>query len=284
MLKAVFLDYTGTTVMEGGPEMKEAIMRIYRGSTIKDPDDVMKIWWKGIKSREEKYYLDTYKDEEDILSEILSEFTKHYDLKEDLEEIKHLVRTVWVKAPIFPDVKEFFDKCPLPIYVITNNEAKYVAEAMELNDLHPAGIVCANEVRAYKPHRELFVHALQVAGCEPNEAVHIGDSYQSDVEGAKNAGITPIWLKRKEGESDEKNVMTIESLKDLPEWLRERKSMLIADTTKSERIALIKKWIPEDENMEDCEIDLWEMYRDYIDGKKEIAEINAEFQSGFYSE
>ena len=61
------------------------------------------------------------------------------------------------------------------------------------------------------------------------------------------------------------------------------KSTLIKDTTKAERIALIKEWIPMDDGLDDCEIDLWEMYRDYIDGKKEIAEINAEFQATYYA-
>lgn len=60
------------------------------------------------------------------------------------------------------------------------------------------------------------------------------------------------------------------------------KSTLIKDTTKSERIALIKEWIMDDDGMEDCGIDLWDMYRDYIDGKKEIAQINAEFQADYY--
>ena len=55
------------------------------------------------------------------------------------------------------------------------------------------------------------------------------------------------------------------------------KSTLIKDTTKSERIELIKQW-QEPEDLGESGIDLFEMYRDYIDGKKEIAEINAEFQ------
>ena len=59
---------------------------------------------------------------------------------------------------------------------------------------------------------------------------------------------------------------------------------LIKETTKSERIELIKSWIPADEAMDGCDIDLWEMYRDYIDGKKEISEINADFNRGFYEE
>ena len=62
------------------------------------------------------------------------------------------------------------------------------------------------------------------------------------------------------------------------------KSTLIKDTTKEERIALIKQWIPDDDGLEDCEIDLWDMYRDYIDGKREIAEINAGFCTDYYEE
>ena len=62
------------------------------------------------------------------------------------------------------------------------------------------------------------------------------------------------------------------------------KSTLIKDTTKEERIALIKEWIPVDDGLEDCEIDLWDMYRDYIDGKREISEINAGFQADYLAE
>jgi len=52
------------------------------------------------------------------------------------------------------------------------------------------------------------------------------------------------------------------------------KSTLIKDTTKSERIELIKSWVPQEGSMDESDIDLWEMYRDYIDGKREIREIN----------
>ena len=62
------------------------------------------------------------------------------------------------------------------------------------------------------------------------------------------------------------------------------KITLIKDTTKQERIELIREWPPVEDGLEDCEIDLWDMYRDYIDGKKEIAEINAEFQTNYYRE
>lgn len=59
---------------------------------------------------------------------------------------------------------------------------------------------------------------------------------------------------------------------------------LISETTKAERIEIIKSWIPEDEAMEGCDIDLWDMYADYINGTKEIAECNAAFQINYYME
>ena len=55
------------------------------------------------------------------------------------------------------------------------------------------------------------------------------------------------------------------------------KSTLIADTTVAERIEIVRAWIPADGALEDCDIDLWEFYDDYIKGKKEIAACNADF-------
>ena len=48
------------------------------------------------------------------------------------------------------------------------------------------------------------------------------------------------------------------------------KSNLIKDTTKEERIALIKAWIPDDDGLQDCNMDLWDIYADYINGKLEL--------------
>lgn len=61
------------------------------------------------------------------------------------------------------------------------------------------------------------------------------------------------------------------------------KSILIKDTTKEERIAIIREWLPVDDGLEDCEIDLWDMYDGYIRGEKEVAEINTEFQTDYFA-
>lgn len=59
---------------------------------------------------------------------------------------------------------------------------------------------------------------------------------------------------------------------------------LIANTTKEQRIELIRKWIPDDDGIEDSGMDLWDIYTDYINGTREIAEINASMTGTFYTE
>ncbi|MCD7928895.1 MAG: hypothetical protein LUF86_01900 [Clostridiales bacterium] len=66
------------------------------------------------------------------------------------------------------------------------------------------------------------------------------------------------------------------------------KSTLIRDTTKEERREIIRKSLDCGsggcENCSSCCLgggDPWEMYRPYIEGEKEIAEINAEYVANF---
>ena len=108
-------------------------------------------------------------------------------------------------------MKAFFEKCPHPIYIISNNGEEYIAEAMRINGISAAGIVTADMVRAYKPHPMLFQKALEVSSCAADEVVHIGDSITSDVNGAKAVGIKPILLDR-DGKYGKQDVPSVKSL------------------------------------------------------------------------
>ena len=59
----------------------------------------------------------------------------------------------------------------------------------------------------------------------------------------------------------------------------------IANTTKEQRIALIRQWIPDEDGIDSRgEMDLWEIYADYINGTREISEINATMSGTYYTE
>lgn len=214
MIKAVFLDYTGTTVQENGREIQEVIMRVCNNSSLHDPKAVLALWWKYLKQYEENSYGETYLTEDEIVDHLLSDLAGQIDLKENMEELHELIRGFWVHAPLFSDVKDFFEHCPVPIYIISNNGAQYVGQSMKEKNLSPEGIICADMVRAYKPHRELFLKALEISGFRADEVVHIGDSYGSDVWGARAAGIRPILIDRK-GDQSYEDVTVIHELSEV---------------------------------------------------------------------
>ena len=59
-------------------------------------------------------------------------------------------------------------------------------------------------------------------------------------------------------------------------------SYLIKDTTKEEREQIVKESLGNIEaNCDGCMAGLAEMYQDYIDGKKDLREINMEFNARY---
>lgn len=211
MIKAVFLDYTGTIIEEGGPDGMEMLKRCWKNSDIESMEAMLAYWWKLIKAYEAVSYKESYITEDEIVDRALAECAEKIHLKENFAELHRLCQRFWMYAPAFPDTKEFFDKCSVPIFVISNNGFSYVEEGMRDKDLHPAGIICGDMVRAYKPHEEIFLKALEVSGLNAEEVIHIGDSVTSDVAGAVRAGITPVLLDR-QGDKSCEGVTMIHSL------------------------------------------------------------------------
>jgi putative hydrolase of the HAD superfamily len=58
------------------------------------------------------------------------------------------------------------------------------------------GVVSSASVGADKPAPAVFDAALELAGCPPERAVHVGDSVAKDVEGAAMAQIRPVLIDR----------------------------------------------------------------------------------------
>lgn len=71
-------------------------------------------------------------------------------------------------------------------------------------DLHTAGLdgIFAFDLRPSlqpghraKPYPDLYLQAAARFGIRPQELLHVGDESQTDVQGAKNAGVQCAWLK-----------------------------------------------------------------------------------------
>jgi putative hydrolase of the HAD superfamily len=87
-----------------------------------------------------------------------------------------------------------------------------VLERCGLDGLLDATVTSAG-TGSRKPDPGIFQAALELAGCEPAEALHVGDTAEEDVTGARAAGIRPLLIDRNGGRGD------ISSLEEIGEHL-----------------------------------------------------------------
>ena len=106
-----------------------------------------------------------------------------------------------------------------PLTIVSNGfkEVQYYKfEHSGLQDCLTHTLV-SDEIGINNPQPEIFRIALKRNGLRADEVVMIGDSYSSDIAGAKAAGIDQIWLH--EGETTETATYIVPRLADVMEIL-----------------------------------------------------------------
>lgn len=63
-------------------------------------------------------------------------------------------------------------------------------------DRYMTALVFSGAVGYTKPHPGIFMIAMEKAGSRPHESVHIGDVYEADIVGARNAGMKGLLIDR----------------------------------------------------------------------------------------
>jgi putative hydrolase of the HAD superfamily len=80
-------------------------------------------------------------------------------------------------------------------------------------------LLTSQAVGSEKPHPAIFLTALERAAAKPEEAIHVGDQYYSDVIGAQRVGIMPLLLDRYDLGKQLKGCTRIKSLTEIVGYL-----------------------------------------------------------------
>jgi putative hydrolase of the HAD superfamily len=83
------------------------------------------------------------------------------------------------------------------------------------------GVVSSASVGARKPDPAIFDPALELAGCEASEALHVGDTPEEDLAAARGAGIRAILIARDGPAQLSEQAPTISSLGQIGDHLAE---------------------------------------------------------------
>jgi putative hydrolase of the HAD superfamily len=111
-----------------------------------------------------------------------------------------------IRFDVYPDVQPALtDLRDRGLSLITVSNWDYslprVLERCGLDDLLD-GTVTSAATGSRKPDAGIFRAALELARSKPDEALHVGDTPEEDVAGARAAGIRPLLIDREGGGGD----------------------------------------------------------------------------------
>mmetsp|Transcript_9658 Transcript_9658/g.11204 ORF Transcript_9658/g.11204 Transcript_9658/m.11204 type:complete len:287 (-) Transcript_9658:62-922(-) len=133
----------------------------------------------------------------------------------------------WIEG-VVPMIKSF-KKQGYNLCIITNGHHKVQRDKLKACDaygLFDHIIVGGEEVlegRPEKPGKSIFMKACGMVGCKPEEAIHVGDSLGSDIQGAINAGLYGSVFCSRSGKAAAADgpqpTFTVKSVIELPQCL-----------------------------------------------------------------
>lgn len=126
-------------------------------------------------------------------------FDQFSDFSEFFNQLYHYFATSepWFVYPDALETISIWRKQGIPLGVLSNFDSRLysVLKALQLNDFF-SSVTISTEIGAAKPSSQIFRSALQKHDCLAEAALHIGDSFKEDYQGAQLAGLQAIWLDR----------------------------------------------------------------------------------------
>ena len=145
-------------------------------------------------------------------------------------ELKHFGsvfwRAFWKKRRMVEGAIDLLQICKtknIPVAIITNGNPQIQFRTMIRLKLHDFVdvILTPRNAEELKPNPLLFMKAMNLFNVDPESVVMVGDSISSDIKGAINSGIVPIWFNNsKRNKPSDVDVAEVESFCELADIIR----------------------------------------------------------------
>ena len=150
-------------------------------------------------------------DESDYRHYVFDYFLRRYGV-EPHDELMSLVRLFDAKRiefyNFYPGAKEMLCELRRQYKIILITNGPEYSQIPKVKQVKMADfcdhVIIGGQEPEQKPAKSIFDKALSLAGCKSSEAIHAGDSLNSDICGARNAGLKSLWI-RPEFEFSDKN-------------------------------------------------------------------------------
>ena len=195
---ALLLNCYGTILEDDGALLKNVCEQISGASPLAATTaDVISYWGRLFGQLCAQSFGTSYRTQREIVRVSLGDALEHFQVSLDSEDISESLFEHWRRPPIFPEIKEVLAQCRVPLCLVSNIDNAEVQSALQHNGLSFDWVVTSEDCRAYKPRGDMFQKALSLLHLSAHEVLHAGDSFGSDVRGAKSQGIPVLWVNRK---------------------------------------------------------------------------------------
>lgn len=201
MIKALFLDYTGTVIQQRGDDYTELISRIQRNSDLDSPEKVLDWWRESVTTLKQECTPENFLTRYEIAEKVFEKGEKDIRLRDERTQLVTLLQNYMMYAPVFDDVRELFDHSTLPVYIVTDNSEDCVRVCTRRHNLHPYGIVSSESVKSYMPRPDVYRYAAKTAGYDPSEILFVSVDPVA-LKGAQDAGLMTALIDRKSEHRD----------------------------------------------------------------------------------
>ncbi len=138
-----------------------------------------------------------------LIQDLLTERNIHTISNQEAQTIQDKFDKDRIEAfNFFPGIENFLSEMrkQLSLVVITNGpEFSQVPKVERINlTEHVDHVIIGGQEPEQKPATSIFKKALQLANCQAQEAIHIGDSLAADIAGANSSGITSVWIQHEQ--------------------------------------------------------------------------------------
>ena len=130
-----------------------------------------------------------------------------------------------VARRLFPDAIETLDALGgFRLGVISNGSSARQRQKLATVGILDrfAVVVISEDIGVAKPHPGIFEAACEAVGASPSACVHVGDRLDADALGARDAGLTGVWLDRNGTGGGPAGLPTIPRLSELPALVLKR--------------------------------------------------------------
>lgn len=141
---------------------------------------------------------------QELINERFSQSLGNFGLKNlDWEEInKEYLTQMALQTRVFPETMETLDYLRskgYQMHIITNGFYEVQHDKLINCGLSEyfGKVFISEELKTTKPHREIFEHALKSTNARKSKSIMIGDSWDTDIEGAMNFGMDQVMFLNK---------------------------------------------------------------------------------------